>query len=174
MKLFAHSNGSRYEIDLAEEPGHLLARAGEETYIISLDDNPGAIRTVFVSGDRRSPARKIEFGWTRRENVYSILIDGIAYEIEVRDARAERTASFAKTQGAAAGRAEVRAPIPGRITRVLTPEGVRVARNQAVLTLDAMKLENEIQAPQDGVVRALSVKPGDAVEKSQLLFVIES
>ena len=173
MKLFAHTNGTSHEIDLVDELGHMVLSIGNESFVIHLDDKPGVIRTAFLSGGKKGPARKIEFGWTRRKNQYRILIDGISYEVDVLDARAERAATLSQTKAKTKGPAEVRAPIPGRITKILADEGAKVAKDQPVLTLDAMKLENEIQAPKEGTVRKLAVQPGVAVEKGQLLFVIE-
>ncbi len=173
MKFFTHGNGESYEIDVVEEPGHVIARLGGQTFILTLDDRAGRIRTAFLSGGRNDAVRKFEFGWTRRDNTYNILIDGISYEIVVRDPRAERAAALARAGTRALGRAEVRAPIPGRITKILVPAGGRVTKDQPVLTLDAMKLENEIQAPRAGTVHDLSVQPGHSVEKGWLLFTID-
>jgi biotin carboxyl carrier protein len=173
MKLFAHSNDSKHEIDIVEEEGHIVLKLGRESFVVNLDDQPGVIRTALFSGGKKKGTRKIEFAWTRNNGSYNILIDGIAYEVEVRDARAEKAAELAGIKAESSGSVEVRAPIPGRITKILLAEGSPVEKKQAVLTLDAMKLENEIQAPREGTVRSLSVKPGTAVDKGQLLFIIE-
>ena len=45
-------------------------------------------------------------------------------------------------------------------------------RHEPVLLLDAMKLENEITAPREGVLRSIDVKAGQAVDRGQVLFTV--
>jgi biotin carboxyl carrier protein len=58
----------------------------------------------------------------------------------------------------------IKALMPGRIARVLVEKGETVRRGTGLLVLEAMKMENEIPAPADGVVDEIFVKPGDTVE----------
>jgi biotin carboxyl carrier protein len=166
MRLFARSNGRDFEFDVRAERDRVVLRSGGKEIEVFLDDSRAAVRTAFV-GDRR-----IEFGWHRRDDGYSILIDGIDYEVGVRDPRMELLSRAARLAPAETGAAEVRAPIPGLITRLLKPPGGPVRKGQPVLCLDAMKLENEIAAPRDGRLVSVEVRAGQAVEKGQLLFVI--
>jgi biotin carboxyl carrier protein len=63
--------------------------------------------------------------------------------------------------------------MPGRVVAVLVEPGAEVRRGQGVVVLEAMKMENEIQAESDGVVRTLHVEPGQAVEGGDPLFDLE-
>jgi biotin carboxyl carrier protein len=65
------------------------------------------------------------------------------------------------------------ATMPGRIMRVLVAAGDRVAAGQAVVVVEAMKMENEMRAPKDGVVGEVSVQPGASVEAGTVLVVID-
>jgi biotin carboxyl carrier protein len=58
----------------------------------------------------------------------------------------------------------IKALMPGRIARVLVEKGQSVSRGAGLLVLEAMKMENEIPAPADGVIDEIFVKPGDTVE----------
>ena len=58
----------------------------------------------------------------------------------------------------------IKALMPGRIARVLVEKGAEVRRGEGLLVLEAMKMENEIPAPADGVIDEIFVKPGDTVE----------
>lgn len=58
----------------------------------------------------------------------------------------------------------IKALMPGRIARVLVEKGDQVLRGAGLLVLEAMKMENEIPAPADGVIDEIFVKPGDTVE----------
>ena len=78
------------------------------------------------------------------------------------------------TQGSVeAGAGAVLAIMPGKIVRVLVEPGQQVEEGDPVCVLEAMKMENELHARQGGIVRMVHVKPGDDVEKDQVLIEIE-
>lgn len=62
------------------------------------------------------------------------------------------------------------APLPGKILKVLVQTGQNIKRGSLLLTIEAMKMENEIFAPFDGKVLAVYVKPGDKVETNKKLL----
>ncbi len=66
----------------------------------------------------------------------------------------------------------VAAPLPGRVLEVRVVEGAAVKAGDVLLVLEAMKMANEILAPQDGTVKAVHVKAGTAVEKGQPMVSI--
>jgi biotin carboxyl carrier protein len=65
---------------------------------------------------------------------------------------------------------DLKAPMPGLVLKVLVKPGDVVKKNDAVLILEAMKMENVIKAPGDAVVSAVHVQERVAVEKGQLLL----
>jgi acetyl/propionyl-CoA carboxylase alpha subunit len=69
---------------------------------------------------------------------------------------------------------ELTAPMPGQIRAVNVSEGDAVTKGQALMVLEAMKMEIRIQAPMDGVVKSLAVKAGQTVEREQVLIEIEN
>jgi acetyl/propionyl-CoA carboxylase alpha subunit len=166
VKFFSHSNGHDFELDIQPDRDRLIVKLGDREIVVAFDDQKWSIRTAFL-GDRR-----LDFGWDRRDGVYSLHIEGIEYEVVVRDPKTELLAKVVGGGPAASATAEVRAPIPGLITKVLLKPGEAVKKDQPVLCLDAMKLENEISSPRDGTVKSIDVQPGQAVEKGQSLFVI--
>jgi len=167
MKLFAHSNGHDFEFDIQADGERLLVRFGGKEVPVTFDDIPWAIRTAFL-GERR-----IDFGWERREEDTVILIDGIEYRVVVRDPKSEHLAKVVGGVAGAQNAAHVKAPIPGMISKVLVQAGQAVKKDQTVLCLDAMKLENEIASPRDGTLKSIDVQPGQPVEKGAVLFVVE-
>ena len=167
MKFFSHSNGHDFELDIQPDRDRLLVTCNGKEMVVAFDDQKWSIRTAFV-GDRR-----LDFGWDRRDGVYSLHIEGIEYEVVVRDPKSEMLAKAVGDGPAASAAAEVRAPIPGLITKVLLKAGDAVKKDQPVLCLDAMKLENEIASPRDGTLKSIDVQPGQPVEKGAVLFVVE-
>ena len=166
MKLYAHANGDVIEMDLDADRDAVAAQLGQKRHTVVLDDLKTSIRTAFIDN------RRMEFGWSREDDEYVILIEGIEYRVAVHDARAEKATKFRRKATADTGDTEVRAPIPGLISKVLVAEGDKVKKDQPLLTLDAMKLENEIASPKDGVVKSVTAKPGAKVDKGQTLVVV--
>lgn len=75
--------------------------------------------------------------------------------------------------GAASGPQTVTTPIPGRVVRIPVKVGDEVAEGQAVIVVEAMKMANELRSPIAGVVSALRVAQGAAVEAHAPLVVID-
>jgi biotin carboxyl carrier protein len=67
----------------------------------------------------------------------------------------------------------VKAPMPGRVVRVLVAVNDRVTARQSVVIVEAMKMENELRSAKDGVVKEVNVLPGAAIEAGTVLVVIE-
>ena len=71
--------------------------------------------------------------------------------------------------GRCAGAVKITAPMPGKIVAVKAQAGASVKKGDAVLVLEAMKMENEICAAQDGVIASVEVAVGDMVEGGDVL-----
>ena len=69
--------------------------------------------------------------------------------------------------------ASIRASMPGRVVRVLEAVGDHVTAKQAVVVVEAMKMENELRTPRDGVVKEVLVTPGATVESGAVLIVVD-
>lgn len=101
---------------------------------------------------------------------YKITVNGTVYEVEVElmkdvPAQAKPVDNTPKTpakEQISDGQA-VKAPMPGTILSVNITEGQNVKKGDVLFILEAMKMENEITCPADGVIASLSVKKGDAV-----------
>ena len=105
---------------------------------------------------------------------YRITVNGVAYDVAVEElstpaavpAPAKKAAP--KTSGSA-GAVKITAPMPGKIVAVKGQAGASVKKGDAVLVLEAMKMENEICAAQDGVIASVEVAVGDMVEGGDVL-----
>ena len=122
---------------------------------------------------------------------YSILLRGQSYEVRVHDAPdglhinaggEELVAQIvdprrwrAAARGArveAEGRQEIRAPMPGKIVRVLARAGDTVEAGQGLLVVEAMKMQNEIKAPKTGKVEKVLVAEGQTVNAGETVAVV--
>jgi biotin carboxyl carrier protein len=66
---------------------------------------------------------------------------------------------------------EIKAPMPGMVLKVFAGEGMEIKKGDNLFVLEAMKMENIIKAPADVVVKTVKIKPGDKVEKGQILML---
>jgi biotin carboxyl carrier protein len=102
------------------------------------------------------------------------IVDGITHQFQVSGLVAEPTqARPAPPAPSAVGAGTIQAIMPGAIVRVLVAAGDEVAAGDVVLVLEAMKMENELQAPIAGVIKAIHVQPGQTVEMNAVLAEVE-
>ena len=88
------------------------------------------------------------------------------------DAGRQRFESRAGT-GDIDGEQTIIAPMPGKVVRVLAQPGAEVAAHQALVVVEAMKMENELRSPRAGHVKEIPVREGMVVEAGRVLAVIE-
>ena len=95
-------------------------------------------------------------------------------ELEVLDQRTRHIRSLTGAGDRRRSADVLKAPMPGLVLRVHANPGDRVAAGAGVVVLEAMKMENELKAQASAVVKAVRVRPGEAVEKGQVLVEFES
>ncbi len=101
----------------------------------------------------------------------AVIVDGRRCEFEVADPR-----SLQSHQGVSAGTSGtrvVKAPMPGRIIRVLVSVGESVDAQQGLLVIEAMKMQNELKSPKTGTVVRVAVGVGDTVQAGGVLVIVE-
>jgi biotin carboxyl carrier protein len=69
--------------------------------------------------------------------------------------------------------AEIVATMPGKVVRVQVEAGTQIEKGAGVVVVEAMKMQNEMKAPRDGVVVSVNVKPGETVTTGDVLAVLE-
>jgi biotin carboxyl carrier protein len=99
-------------------------------------------------------------------------VDGTIVPVRLVDRRRSRS----RGHGAEVltGSHSLRAPMPGRIVRLLVAAGDKVAARQPLAIMEAMKMENELHVPLAGTVTTVDVQAGDTVEAGTLLLVVTS
>ncbi len=166
-RISVQSGDRRFAFSVSADGEAIVVHDGTREHRLLLDRSKRCIRAAEL--DRR----QLRFGFQRKGDVYEILLDGIVYEVAVSDPRFESFMKLRPQAAEASGRATVRAPIPGLVTAHRVKVGDRVTRNQCLVVLAAMKLENEISAPRDGSVIELLAPVGKAVEKNEPLVLLE-
>ena len=100
--------------------------------------------------------------------------DGEVYEVEAKDKILESVESeLGKKEGKGESKSGITAPLPGIVFSVDVKKGDKVKKGQRLLSLMAMKMENDISSPKDGTVKDIKVKKNDSVNKGDILVVVE-
>jgi biotin carboxyl carrier protein len=97
----------------------------------------------------------------------------LGYRAEVVDEAHARLARVVGGAGAQNQRRELKAPMPGLVVKVLCEPGQQVKPGQALVVLQAMKMENELSLPRAGTIKQVSAEPGQTVDQGQVLVVVE-
>ena len=104
---------------------------------------------------------------------YTIEVNGNPYTISLADEYDVLVKQMGLKVGGEQKVSDIKAPMPGLVLEVSVAPGAAVEKGDALLILEAMKMENVLKAHGDGVVKSVHIQQGDAVEKSQLLIEME-
>ena len=165
MKFTAIIDRERVEVELGKSgAASIEAEIAGCKYVFDVDHvEPGV---YWFNWNNRS----IEIAVTPNGDNYVVSLDGRRLSVEIVDPRSALRKAAQKGQ---AGIMELRAPMPGKVVRVLVSEGAEVLANQGVLVMEAMKMQNEIKSPKKGIVKMIRVNQNAAVNAGDLLAVVE-
>jgi glutaconyl-CoA/methylmalonyl-CoA decarboxylase subunit gamma len=122
------------------------------------------------------------------ENIAKVEVNGTLYDVEVhKDLKVSKTPTLVRAEvpkpsprekriqkvSSKTTNAAIKAPLPGTIMQVLVKEGESVTIGQKLLTMEAMKMENNVLSEKDGTVRVVHVKSGDTVLQNDVLVEID-
>ena len=142
--------------------------------------------TFRVDGEGRRDISILEI----EPGVYSVLLGSRSFEARVSaldggyfvDIRGRhiyvqvidpRESAFGSRAGEGEGRISVKAPMPGRVVRLLVNAGEEVCAGQGLIVVEAMKMQNELRSPKAGRVISMDVREAQAVGAGQVLAVVE-
>ncbi len=107
-----------------------------------------------------------------KDDIYTVVCEGKSFRLQLLDER-RALRPGEESSGSRKGDKEVRAVMPGKVVDVLIMVGDEVSKDQGVLIVEAMKMENEVRTSASGKVKEIRVSPGQAVESGELLVVLE-
>ncbi len=165
MKYTAMIDGQRVEISLnRKENGVIEAEIGGRSYRVEGKAVEPGIYWF------RWNNRSLEIGVSQTLDSYVVSLAGHRIPVEILDAR---TAIRRAAQHGHDGVVQIRAPMPGKVIKVLVVEGAEVQSNQGIVVLEAMKMQNEIKSPKKGIVGKLGVNDGAPVNSGDLIATVE-
>lgn len=109
----------------------------------------------------------------RTDEGWLVGVAGRRVRVRVEDERRRAIRELAGEEGPGAGGRELRAPMPGRIVRVLVEEGQEVDAGDGLVVMEAMKMENELSARAPGRVETVRVEPDQTVNQGDVLVVLD-
>lgn len=170
MKLDLEIDGQLMEAEFSFTDGTARLTHDTQTYqaLISQPE-PGLFVVIFNNRVYRCTLDKLPSG--QIEATVSNHLQQRRLSLIVRDKKHLRGSTGANTS--ASGRVTLIAPMPGKVVRVMVSAGDGVAAQQGILVVEAMKMQNEVQAPRAGKVIELRATEGQTVNAGETLVVIE-
>jgi pyruvate carboxylase subunit B len=112
-----------------------------------------------------------EFAIERADGGFDIWHSAGQFRVEVSDEKTERLRKLMGEAGGGVKAGSLKAPMPGLVVRVEVEVGQHINKGDGLLIVEAMKMENELKAHAPCVIKEIKVKPGQPVEKNQVLIV---
>ncbi len=170
-RLHRGSKTLEQEVELVAHPtanGWRRFRIGSQTLEAHCEEITPGVYSLLIDG------RSYEASIARRSGdfpgpagLYSVVVGLRQFTVELRDPRQwRRRGSSIEAEGPQ----EIVAPMPGRIVKVLVTEGQEVKRDQGLLVVEAMKMQNELRAPRAGRVERVYMAEGRGVEAGARLL----
>ncbi len=115
------------------------------------------------------------------QNIAEIEVNGTPFTVEIEkqdkvssmNRKAAGKVALIKTPSRSVVASAIKAPLPGNVVKILVSNGQNVKRGDVLLTMESMKMENNILAEHDGIIRHIHVQPGQSVMQDDLLIDFE-
>jgi hypothetical protein len=124
------------------------------------------VKSLLVMGN----SYRIEFGYEERGIPKSVWVNGVPSDVQIDFPGKGKLTGQSVTVSLGSLQDRIVAPIPGKITEVRVHEGQEVSKGQVLIVLEAMKMENELSAPRDALVKQILCREGDNVDLEQTLI----
>ena len=142
---------------------------------------------AFLKGEAKVNVRKIDpnakanEGRQTQSGRYSVVVNGSRYNVEVSEGFNDsiqvksitevegKSVKNAKSAAAGATENDIVASLPGAVHKILVSAGDHVKKGQAIIVLEAMKMEIEVKAPKDGIIGSIEVSKGQSVANNQVV-----
>ena len=159
-------DGAPHKIAVENRGGKYLVRDGERSFeaeIQAVSD-----QEIFVLAGGRG--RRI---FIARDGLRTLIHSGGRF-FEIREPGRGGEGFSKEDDGGPDGGGVVKAPMPGKVIKIFVTEGETVRRNQALLIVEAMKMENEIKSSLEGSVKKIHVSAGELVDPEKVLLELEA
>ncbi len=157
--------GKRYKIYIPKESNPVINGEEKEINFVEQDD----FQYIFDLNDKRYHCELV----SRDQNKAIIRVNGVEYKFSLESIFSYIRRGMINTD-VKVNDNNINAPMPGKIVDIFLAEGDLVNAGEPILSLEAMKMQNEITASCNGVIQKIKVQPGQNVIKDELLVEIQS
>lgn len=166
MKLQAEIGEESYEVEIVSDGRECRAVVDQREYSLAVSSpepgvylirNDNAVHQASVTSDA--------------DGTFNVQLRGHEVGVKIIDPKHLRAGGAGASD--TSGKAEIRTAMPGKVVRILVAIGDTVEKGDAVVVVEAMKMQNEMKSPKDGRVSEIKVAEGDTVSGGDVLVVIE-
>ena len=166
MKLQAEIEGNKYDVEITRDGRSIRATVDGRTYDLDASE-PEPNVFLFKNGNKItevdvSPAPL---------GISNVRIGTHEFRIKLTDPK--RLRGSETDRESIHGMAEIRTAMPGKIVRVIASVGDQVEKGDGIIVVEAMKMQNELKSPKDGIVKEIKFQDGSTVNTGDILAVIE-
>lgn len=152
------ANSFEFEMQESDIAAADIKRLHKDTY--HLIHNNRSVTVKIAAADAASKKMRIE-------------VDGQPFEVEIQDSLDLQLEQMGFSSTSTKRIHEIKAPMPGLVLSIAVQDGQQVKEGDRILILEAMKMENSILVHADAVIKRVVVRPGQAVDKGQVLVELE-
>ncbi len=168
MKLTAELDDEKHALEIKRDGLNLTADIDGRIYVLEVSEpepntylfkHDNKIYQIFVSPNEK-PGEP-----------FAVSVRNQSFEIKIYDPKRLRGSKSAGD--GADGASEIKTAMPGKLVRILVEVGAEISKGDGVLIVEAMKMQNEMKSPKDGVVKEIRFAEGATVNAGDVLAVIE-
>jgi biotin carboxyl carrier protein len=166
MKVQAEIDGKTSNVEVRRDGERLFARIDEREYELEVSEpEPGVF--LFKHDGRIFNTFALE----RSDGTSEVTVNGTSFDVLIIDPKRLRGSGSDHSHDH--GLVEIKTAMPGKVVRILTTVGESVEKGSGVIVVEAMKMQNEMRSPKDGVIKEIRVSEGVTVNAGDVLVVIE-
>ena len=165
MKYITTIDDVDYEVEILND--HQVS-LNDEVYEINFEEiSSDMIYSIIVDG------KSYEVNISGDKNEWYVFIRGTMYKAEVIDEREKRLREASGELALSSGEYTLVAPMPGMVVKVSVKVGKKVDKGDVLVILESMKMQNELRSPHKGTIIEVNVQKGDRVEKREPMVVLD-
>jgi len=149
-----------YKVNIEQEDNNVVVQINGEEYPVEYTRLDDYLYSIIING------KSLTIGTFKQGKQVQVFHAGNLYELEAISNR-----ELSKSGGMVSC-LEINSPMPSRVVKILKSEGDEVVEGEAVVVVEAMKMESELKALQAGKIKTIKVNEGDAVEANTLLVIL--
>ena len=109
----------------------------------------------------------------KNQNRYTVMLNGVWHSFSVETPISYKRKKYLEQQAESSATVAIEAPMPGKIIDILVEDGTEVKEGEPIISLEAMKMQNEISSHASGVVKSVAVRKNDSVMKDDVLIEVQ-